>query len=64
MVSLFSKLSLKQTMSKDLEMNKLLNSLMKISKQSENYPKNKILLKTFLIQLLQVFMDIISLKKD
>jgi hypothetical protein len=64
MVSLFSKQLLKLTMLKDLEMNKLLNSLMKINKQSENYLKNKILLKTFLIQLLQVFMDIISLKKD
>jgi hypothetical protein len=64
MDSLYSKLSLKQTTLKDLEMNKLLNSLMKINKQSENYPKNKILLKTFLILLHQVFMDIISLKKD
>lgn len=64
MVSLFSKQLLKLTMLKDLEMNKLLNSLMKINKQLENYLKNKILLKIFLIQLLQVYMVTILLKKD
>jgi hypothetical protein len=64
MVSLYSKQLLKPTMLKDLEMNKLLNSLMKINKQLENYLKNKILHKIFLILLLQVYMVTILLKKD
>ena len=59
-----SKPLLKQIMSKDLVMNKLLNSLMKISKQSEICQRNKILLRTSLTQLHQAFMDITSLKKD
>jgi len=59
-----SKQLLKQIMSKDLVMNKLLNSLMKINKQSEICQRNKILLRTSLTQLHQAFMDITSLKKD
>jgi hypothetical protein len=59
-----SKQLLKQIMSKDLVMNKLLNSLMKISKQSEICQRNKILHRTSLTQLHQAFMDITSLKKD
>jgi hypothetical protein len=59
-----SKQLLKQIMSKDLAMNILLNSLMKINKQSEICQRNKILLRTSLTQLHQAFMDITSLKKD